>query len=439
MTDTQAALAVPARLRLRDCYRFFVPLVLMVELNMISKSVIHAFLARTADPSANLAGFNAAFTFYFALTSATEITTVLCLSYAKSRADFARILAFMMLILALPIAIALAVCFGPLGEALFVGALGLGETATAQARAVVGLLTLSAPVLLLRGVAFALLMTNRRTLIITCSTFVRLLSLAASLVILPAWLQGAAIGAAALVICMASETVFAWFFAARHVRELPAGRTSNDTFFGYWRFSWPLIINGSAELGVIFVSNLCLGQLRDPELAIAAFGVAHGLISLMIAPMRNLTQTAQALVNRREDIRTLLGFTGQLVAFFTMLALVLFETPLRQTILSGVMGLTPELAACASPAMAISFVMATFWSLTALFRGFLAKSRTTASLAISGILRIATAAIAGTVAIADPTINGALLGVAAWIGSYVIETAISTWRLRRLGWYVETL
>src|SRR5262245_31938079 len=53
-------------LRLRDCYWFFGPLVLMVELNMMSKSVIHAFLARTDSPSAALAAFNAAFTFYFA-------------------------------------------------------------------------------------------------------------------------------------------------------------------------------------------------------------------------------------------------------------------------------------------------------------------------------------------------------------------------------------
>ena len=42
-------------LRLRDCYCFFGPLVLMVELNMMSKSVIHAFLARTDSPSAALA------------------------------------------------------------------------------------------------------------------------------------------------------------------------------------------------------------------------------------------------------------------------------------------------------------------------------------------------------------------------------------------------
>ena len=42
-------------LKLRDCYWFFGPLVLMVELNMMSKSVIHGFLARTDNPSTALA------------------------------------------------------------------------------------------------------------------------------------------------------------------------------------------------------------------------------------------------------------------------------------------------------------------------------------------------------------------------------------------------
>ena len=38
--------------------------------------------------------------------------------------------------------------------------------------------------------------------------------------------------------------------------------------------------------------------------------------------------------------------------------------------------------------------------------------------------------------LAAPEVNGAVVGVAAWILSYVVETIISTWRLRKLGWYV---
>jgi len=133
----------------------------------------------------------------------------------------------------------------------------------------------------------------------------------------------------------------------------------------------------------------------------------------------------------------MLTFSLQLVAFFTLLALVLFHTPLRDTILRRLMGLPPELAAYAEPALAISFVMAVFWGGTALFRGLLAKARFTGSLAASGLLRIATAAITGSAALAHPDMNGAALGMVAWILSYVVEAGVSTWRLRRLGWYVQ--
>jgi hypothetical protein len=46
-------------------------------------------------------------------------------------------------------------------------------------------------------------------------------------------------------------------------------------------------------------------------------------------------------------------------------------------------------------------------------------------------------AAAGSIALASPELNGAVLGVAAWIMSYAVETAVSAWRLRKLGWNVE--
>ena len=129
-----------------------------------------------------------------------------------------------------------------------------------------------------------------------------------------------------------------------------------------------------------------------------------------MAPVGNLAQSAQTLVGRREDVSILLVFSAQLVTFFSLLALMLFHTPLRDTILRG---LTPELASYAEPALVISFVMAAFWGCTALFRGLLAKALKTGSLADSGVLRIVTAAVISSIALANPDINGATLGIAA--------------------------
>ena len=58
-------------------------------------------------------------------------------------------------------------------------------------------------------------------------------------------------------------------------------------------------------------------------------------------------------------------------------------------------------------------------------------------LAAGGAMRIGTAAAAGAVSLAYPDWNGAVLGVAAWTLSYAAESAITGWRLRRLGWYVD--
>ena len=388
-------------------------------------------------PDITLAAFNAAFTFYFAITSATEVIVALSLSYLKSRADLWQVIRFTGLILLLPWGLALCAAFTDLGNEIFGGWFGLSARGQTEARWAIGLLAISAPILLIRGIAFALLMLNRRTIVITWSTLIRLTSLGLSLAFLPFWLDGAAVGAGALVFCMASETIFAWAFARRYLAEMPEGEKTLSFYSRYWSFSWPLIINSSAEMGVILVINLVLGRLDNAELAIAAFGVIHGLVSFLVAPMRNLAQTAQTLVTRREEVGVILLFTSQLISGFTVLALILFHTPLKEVVLRSIMGLPPELAGYCEPAMSFAFTMVAFWACSAVFRGLLAKSRTTSALAASGFLRIGTAAAAGLTTFFLPDINGGLLGLFAWVFSYLIESCLTGWHLRRIGWFIE--
>lgn len=49
------------RVRLRDAYRFFTPLLLMAELTMFSHAIVAAFLARMPNPTENLAAYSIAF------------------------------------------------------------------------------------------------------------------------------------------------------------------------------------------------------------------------------------------------------------------------------------------------------------------------------------------------------------------------------------------
>ncbi|MCY4504278.1 MAG: hypothetical protein OXE57_22345, partial [Alphaproteobacteria bacterium] len=310
---------------------------------------------------------------------------------------------------------------------------GISDAAVAEAKTATFLLSLSAPILICRSVAFGLLMMGQKTIFITWATVARLGSLAGSLVVLPLVLEGAAVGAGALVFAMFCETVVAVFFARRIYAGLPEHGEAPPTVKAQWRFSWPLMLNTSAEMGMVFAISVFLGRLPDPDLALAAFAIVYGLAGLMLSPLRNLVQSAQTLVRRIEDRRVILKFAGQQMLFFGAVALLLFHTPLDSLVLSDAMGLEPALEAYCAPAMQFAFLMAAFWGLSAVFRGMLAGARVTGALAVSGLGRVSAATLVAAISLLLPGGNGAVIGLAAWMAGYGAEAAILAIRVRRLG------
>jgi O-antigen/teichoic acid export membrane protein len=420
-------------LRLRSAYRFFLPLIFMTELNMISKSVVHAFLARMTQAETALAGFNVSFTFYYSVTSATEVSALLTLSYAKDRQSLLQLLKFFCLLIALPWTLTLCVAFTELGTWLYRDLFGASDEAVRQAKLATFVFSLSAPVLVLRAFSFGLLMLSQRTIFITYATFFRLASLGASLIVIPWYIDGAAAGAAALVFCMFVETCVSWLFAWPEFRRLPrhAEGWSVPKFRELWRFAWPLMLNSSSEMGMVFAINIALGRLASPDLALAAFGVVHGLVSLLMSPLRNLVHTAQTLIHSSQDFRVLVRFTAQLSVIFSVLGAVLFLTPLEHWVLHDIMGLEPRLEDYVSTGMQMAFLMAGVWGFSALFRGVLAGRRSTTMLATTGLARVSAAAGVAALGLSLGAVNGAILGLIAWLSGYASEAALLYRKLRR--------
>ena len=423
-------------LTLRTAYRFFVPLIFMTELNMISKSVINAALARTPDQNVTLAAFHIAFTLYFALSSSTEVCTILSLSYLKTRRALGQLLRFMALIVSPPWLVAQLIVFTTFGDWLFSGLFGVSDSVVAQAKTAVFLLSLSAPILVARAICFGLILNHQRTVLIAYANVVRLASLAGSLVVLPAFFTGAAVGAAALVICMAAETVVVLMFARRFFRDLPSGiGTDTETpprLRQQWRFSWPLILNTTAEMGVVTAISIFLGLLADPDLALAAFNVVYGLVSLLMSPMRNLLQTAQTLVRTLADRRPMIVFTLHLICFFGTVGILLFHTPLENLVLVDAMGLKPALRDYCAPALKFAFLMSAAWAFSALCRGLLAGGRNTTMMALTGAVRVGFAAAIAATTLAAPTVNGAVIGLIGWMAGYTAETVVLALVLKKL-------
>jgi Na+-driven multidrug efflux pump len=272
-------------------------------------------------------------------------------------------------------------------------------------------------------------MMHRRTLPISYATIIRIGSQALMLMVLPFWMEGAVAGAASLVLCMSVEAIYMYWASRAYYDELPAKGGEQASHRQMWAFSWPLMVTQITENGVSFVINFFLGRLANPDLALAAFGVVNALNSLVASPLRNMVQTGQALVHNRHDMHVMLRFAHRLTLVYVVLVGILFYTPMRDVILSGIMGLPGTLSSYATPGVHMVLLVVIVWGYASLFRGLLAAMRRTGAIAGSAAMRLLVVTAVGSVTLIAPHLNGAAVGVAAVSAAFLTEALILGLRL----------
>jgi Na+-driven multidrug efflux pump len=270
---------------------------------------------------------------------------------------------------------------------------------------------------------------HRRTLPISYATVLRIVSQALMLLVLPFWMEGAVAGAASLVLCMSVEAIYMYWVSRPYYAELAAKGAEQVSYRRMWKFSWPLMITQVTENGVSFVINFFLGRLANPDLALAAFGVVNALKSLVASPLRNMAQTAQALVHSRHDMRVILRFAHRVTLVYVVLVAIMFYTPLRDVILSGIMGLPATLSSYAIPGVQMVLLVVIAWGYASLFRGMLAAMRRTGAIAGSAVVRLLVVTAVGSITLIAPNLNGAAVGVAAVGAAFLTEALILGVRL----------
>ena len=418
-------------LTVRTVVLFFVPLILTTELHQLSHALVHAFLARLGDPTTTLAAFSIAFAFNTTFSGIISVGTQAGMSYITDKRSLWRIARFYFFISLVPFVLIEAIALTSLGDWLFGKMMGASAEVTRLAKAAAAVMGLWIFPNQIRNLATALCMMHRRTLLISHSTIVRLVAQALMLMVLPLWLEGAIAGAASLIGCMTVEAIYMVWVSRAFYAELPATGGEQASYRQMWVFSWPLMITQITENGVTFVINFFLGRLANPDLALAAFGVVTALKSLVASPLRNLVQTAQALVHSRHDMRMMLRFTHRLTLVYGLIVAGLFYTPLRDVILSGIMGLPPKLSSYATPGVQMILLVVIVWGYSSLFRGLLSAMRQTRAIAGSAVIRLLVVIAVGSVTLIAPQLNGAAVGVAAVGFAFLAEVLILGWRLKR--------
>jgi len=403
---------------------FFLPLILMMELHQISHSVIQAFLARLTDPLVVLAGFSLGSTFNLMISGVIQSSIQAGISFISDLSSFWRLVKFYVVIAFFAFVLVQAVALTHLGDIVFGEWVGASAKVVSEAKTASWILAFWIFPILVRNIAYSLAFLQKRTILITYATGVRLLALFVFLLIYPFWLKGAAIGCAALVSCMTVEAVFMVVATYPFFSKLQRNNGPPLPYRDMWCFSWPLMIAQFTENGVAFIINFFLGRLSNPDLAIAGFGVTHAIVKAILGPLRNLVQTAQSLLRCREDLIVLLKFTAWMQVAYVGILFGLFYTPVRILVLDSVMGMTLELRNYVTPGLRLTFLVSVFWAFSSLFRGILSAVRTTFAIAVTAVIRLVVIAIVGGAALLWPDLNGTVVGIVAISSAFFMESLV---------------
>lgn len=178
------------------------------------------------------------------------------------------------------------------------------------------------------------------------------------------------------------------------------------------------------------VINIGLGRTADPELALAAYGVAYGLALLVEAPILMLLDASVARSTDRAAFVLIRRFTLGLGLIVTATGLLVSLTPLYGLLVEDLMNIPPDVAARARPTLQVL----SLWPLPIGWRrahqGVLIRTQRTAVISVATVVRLLTLAcilFGGLVLLPG---RGALLAGIAMVISAFLEAALITWATR---------
>jgi len=424
---TATASAGPGPLDLRAITRFYLPLVLTSQMMTLAVPLINLALTRAADPQLHLAAYGVCFGLLVFLNAPMLISRDVGSGMATDRARWRRMIA---ITVAGGVAIGLldvAIALTTLGDWFFGTLLEATPRVVTEARAT-ALVMAPIPVMVgLRGLYSALALRSHRTRLLTQATFLRIVILAAVLAALGIWAEPTARNVAwALTLGILGETI--WIRAVtRSLRtDLETARDGRAPAPGIVSFAIPLILSALAWTALRPVVNGLLGRTVDSEAAQASFAVLHPLVLLTGSALWALQATHQILATDDDRARRTLRFGLAMTVICCAMVFALGWIPIaREFLLTRVFTLPPRLLDYVEPTMRLLFVTPFMLGLRACFKGLILASGRTGIISASAVLDLSVVLALGTAAISlDPSINGALLGIALVTAAEVVETLL---------------
>jgi hypothetical protein len=188
--------------------------------------------------------------------------------------------------------------------------------------------------------------------------------------------------------------------------------------------SWALML---AEAPLV---NAFLARGPDPEVALAAFGVAIGIILVVEAPTLMMLELSIALSKSMAAFRRIRLFCLFLAVGITTLSVILFYTPLSRVLLCELMGIPPQIAEATVPALRVFVWRALPIAWRRIYQGLLVIDGRTRIISVTTTVRLVVLSTAMIVGQTFHLLPGATLAAATMVLAVVVEAGLTHWAAR---------
>jgi hypothetical protein len=173
--------------------------------------------------------------------------------------------------------------------------------------------------------------------------------------------------------------------------------------------------------------NALLARGSDPELSLAAFGIALGIILVVEGPILMMLEVSIALSKNLAAFRTIRRFYVIVGLAITALGIILFYTPLCRLLLCDLMRIPPTIAAATVPALRLL----AWWPFPIgwrrIYQGLLVNDGRTKIISAATGVRLLVLLAVMAAGQSMSTVPGATLASVSMILAVVVETGIIHW------------
>jgi Na+-driven multidrug efflux pump len=420
-------------LTFRTTLAFYIPLALSVTILGMTRTTLNAGMGRgTADAGVQIGAFAAAVGLSWILMAFVFPVREACLTFLRGPVTYRQLRKLCFLVGIVPAGVGGLVFVGPWGAPFLEVVMGLRGELRDATLSTIQILCLSPPLLAWQRFNQGTLMWLRTTRALTWISSIKygLLVIVVVLLLLAEVRFTSAVAAWVLNLADAAEGLLLELVVLRVRGDLrgPERPVSARTFIRYFL---PLGVRELIMDCVRPVLSAALARLPEPEVALAAYGVATGLNQLFERPLFSFRHTAMALVRDAQSSALIRRFS--IMAGWSVLVVVLAVTwtPAIYWICRGLLGLSPMLVEPSVWTTRIVLLEVTLQPTRAFYQGILINDLRGWVLTLSSAVRVAVAFLVGFIVGPALPLSSWTIGGLAHLLAVVGETIVVNVRGRR--------